>query len=38
MRTGILTAIQFKQFVTRLFGSIQIDYPKQLAKLCCSLI
>lgn len=33
-----LTAVQFKLFVTKLFKSIQTDYPEQLARLCCSLI
>jgi transposase len=33
-----LTAKQFKSFVTKLFNSVQIDYPKQLGKLCSSLI
>ena len=33
-----LTAAQFKSYVTKIFKSIQTDYPQQLASLCCSLI
>jgi transposase len=33
-----IKADHFKEYITNLFTSIQKDYPKQLARLCCSLI